>query len=75
MRIVWKRLQGGRALAPVNADDGERLPFTVCSYGEGEGKRYEAWDKRKDYPMLIATRLATSDEAKALVIAAIERAV
>lgn len=73
MKITWRPLPGGRAQAPY-AEDGERLPFTVCSYGDGVGKRYEAWDKRGAWASLLATRLKSPDEAKARVRAEIERA-
>ncbi len=70
MTITWRPLPGGRALAPFRG--AAQLPFTVCSYGS-DPKLYEAWDKRGAWSACLATRLATPDEAKALVLAEIER--
>lgn len=68
--ITWKRIDD-RAQAPFRGD--EQLPFSVCSYGPTSDRRYEAWDKRGAWAACIRTGLATPDEAKALVMAEIER--
>lgn len=72
MTITWRPLPGGRALAPFRCD--KQLPFTVCGYGSGDGKRYEAWDKRGAWSSLLATRLKSPDEAKSIVLTEIEKA-